>query len=138
MAIHLPSGCSKKKNDIEVRLGPSGDHLEIDFVWPEVLTNVNTLYKFRLEAEKADDKIESYHPIIVGFRNFFRAFRSKESEKITRATKLRLPKEVETTITKRRLKWKLESLRMFRVLYLNLKCAEDTYVANSDTESVEA
>lgn len=132
----MPSGSSK--DDISIRIGPNGRILEIDYVWPDVLTDVTLLHKFRLESKNADDKIENYHPIIIGFRNFFRTFRSKESEKISSTSKLRLPAEVETFITKVWLRWKIEKLALYRVLYVYLKCAEDTYVDQSDAESVEA
>lgn len=126
------------KDELSVRVGQSGRILEINYTWPDVLTDVTTLHKFRLEAAKAEDTIQSYHPVIVGFRNFFRAFRSKETEKIVSTSKLRLAAEVETSITKTRLKWKMQKISLYRVLYVYLKCAEDAYVAQSDAESVEA
>lgn len=59
VAIHVPSGSSK--DDMTVRVGPCGRVLEIDYVWPEVLTDVSTLHKFRLESTK--ERKKSNHTI---------------------------------------------------------------------------
>lgn len=137
VAIHLPSGCDKK--ELSVHVGSSQKTLDIYFSWPKVMTDVKVLHKYWLDIGVGKDgHIEAYHPGVVGFRNFFRSYRVLEADSIETTSRLQLPAKVETQIVKRRLRWKADNFTLYRVLYVTMRCAQDTYIAHSDEESIEA
>lgn len=116
----------------------NGRTLETDFFWTSVLTDVNILHFVRLNAVDGQTKIETYHPTIVWFRNFFRSFCTRETDYIVTTSNLHLWATVETACQKSRLKWKTDGLKFYRVLYVTIGCSVHTYVTQSEVESIEA
>lgn len=82
-----------------VQVGPTQIALDIYFTWPKAIPDVNLLHKFWLEKNEKE-RIEPYHPRVVGFRNFFRSYRVREFESIVTTSRLRLQTKVETEVVK--------------------------------------
>lgn len=74
VAFYIPSGTSEK--ELKVYVATGGTQLEVEYLWPEVLTSVKQLLKFELQAG-GQDRIQIYHPIFNGFRNFFSGYHKK-------------------------------------------------------------
>lgn len=135
VAIRVSSGSRKK---FKIRVISGGTQLEVVYLWPEVLTDVNFLHRRWLGPDDAANKIQGWYPLILGFRNFFRQFRHKESDKITSFAHISLNCTVETNLHTKplHLSWKIN--KGYRILYVTMRCVKDDYADVSECGSVEA
>ena len=93
--ILLPSGVSEKSQS-KVSMSEDGNQLEVEIVWPLMLSNVNFLHEF---WNISGIVIPDSHPKIVGFHSFFQDMRKKDSDPIFSVGKINLPFTVNKSIT---------------------------------------
>lgn len=123
-AIVLPCGATQK--DVKLSIIQDGHVLDFEYVWPQVLTDVKLLLKFKWEA--AENKIHIYHPIVSAFRNFFKNFRMSKAQQIISHSYVKLPCPVETNFPKPIiLDWSQPQYSSNRILYVKLMCVADDY-----------
>lgn len=134
-ALVLPTGATT--SELSLSVSENGLFLEIEYMWPEVLTTVTELLKFRLKATN-ETKIEIYHPLYTAFRNFFRFYRSKPTDRIKTKSLIRLPSKVESNFESPKiLKWKEKMFSEYRIMFVTLRCTRDDYTDSSQFVEVE-
>lgn len=88
VAVHIPSGLTRKQFIVSV--DETRKFLNIAFTWPEVITDVTKLLKFRSEAN-GQQNMEPYHLIVSAVGNVFRNLLIRENESIKSTVRIALP-----------------------------------------------
>lgn len=124
LAILLPSGVGP--GDFSLRVLPGGRLLEIKVDYPKPISDLSILHKRWLDSTNtAGDRIEKYHPRILGFEASLKARRKSLSDNISGVSYIVLTYPVMTHIDQ---SWNLGwTDNDARVVYVDLKADSDNY-----------
>lgn len=132
VAILLPSGVAI--GQFSTRVSDDGNTLFLVIMWPDPLVNLKHLHRKWLTA-KGPDKIELYHPKLVGFEHFLKSCRSRSTDSVESTARISLPFQVQTHISQKyNLGWNDSSAR---VVYVELRGHEEHYGTVQDDSSFE-
>ena len=92
--------CGVDTNTFKFKVVDHGFYLEITYIWPRQFSDVLQLNQYRLHNSHINERIMNYHPIIKGFRDFFRNLRDKEDDHIESFMRVHLPVQVNPVIVK--------------------------------------
>lgn len=113
-----------------------GEFIILAVRWPIPLLNPEFLLKKWLISEDGNERIEPYHPKIVGFRTALEKPRKLVSDVVESHVRIFLPFAVQMHIEdKRNLDWRENSVRVF---YMELKAAVEQYAVVKDSQEFEA
>lgn len=125
--ILLPSGVSEKSQS-KVSVSEDGNQLEVEIVWPLMLSNVSFLHEF---WNHVTETIPDSHPKIVGFHSFFQDMRKKDSDPIFSIGKIELPFSVNKSITSIK---RIGDKSGTRIIYVELTALENADYLDKDTD----
>lgn len=121
MAVFLPSGVRAGEYSTRVREG--GQEFEVHVKWPLPLCNDEMLHRKWLRSE--EDRLEGYHPKLLGFENALKEYREKRADSVKSVVRIASPFAVETHIVRRSpLGWAENAARM---IYNDMKAYEESY-----------
>lgn len=98
VAILLPSGVLS--GQFAVRVADDGCALEISITWPNPMVELKMLHRKWLQAD-GSDRIEVYHPKLIGFERFLKSYRTRSTDKIESTARINLPYQVQTHISEK-------------------------------------
>lgn len=78
LAILLPSGI--RTGNFSVAFSKCGRTLDLGVCWPNAFLNMETLHKKWLLATNDHEKLEAYHPKILGFEAALKIKRKQASD----------------------------------------------------------
>lgn len=119
LIILLPSGITARE-DSQVRVGDNLTELIVRVKWPDMAGHVDALHQFfSLQGRP----LPPYHPMIVGFHNFFAALRTRESDSLHSEATIQLPMQVQKTPTEF---FRIGDANGTRMIYVTLGAVEKT------------
>lgn len=131
LAVLLESGVGESPGDLKVCV--DGQYLRITVKWPSVLMDVLKLNAVFLQGDGVD-RIEDYHPQIVGFYDFLEQFQRKEGDAVESVAKIPLPFFVKPDFHKRLMAWEGTSEK---VLYVTLFAPDRHFVLEEDVLAIK-
>ena len=133
IAIRLPSGVGP--GDWSAHVSEGGDFYEVEVHWPVEFSDVNLLHRKWLNSKRAD-RLEPYHPKILGFERALKSLRPRHSESVKSRSRIPLPFTVQTEEASRsRTQTKG---RHTRLLYVDLKATVEQYAVTEENDEFEA
>lgn len=132
VAVLLPSGVGP--GQFSIRVAEDGGALEFTMIWPDPFINMSILHRKWLQSQ-SDDRIEGYHPKLIGFEHHLKSFRSRSSDIVESTARIVLLFQVQSNISQKfNLAWSENSAR---VVYVELRGQEEQYGASNDNDSFE-
>lgn len=132
VAILLPSGVYP--GHFSVRVADGGCILNVTVTWPSPLVDLTHLHRKWLQS-KGPERMEMYHPKMIGFEKFLKSCRSRNVDSVESMAKITLPFKVQTHISEKyHLGWNDNTAR---IVYVELRGHEENYGAVKDDGSFE-
>lgn len=119
-AVLLPSEVAT--GDYSIRVHERRRELEVHVKWPLLLYNVEMLYRKWLQLE--ENRFESYHRKLLGFKNALKVYREKRADSVESVARIAFAFAVEThTVRRSSLEWVEHAARM---ICIDMKAYEKT------------
>lgn len=132
VAVVLPSGVGS--GGFSVRVLENGRELELVVRMPKQLQDMKLLHRKWLRSTRYD-RMEPYHPKIVGFQNALKELRQHTEDFVESTARIALPISVQTHIfAKYNMSWRDDTTKL---LYLDLKAPVENYGILQDDNSFE-
>ncbi|PXF42241.1 hypothetical protein BWQ96_08037 [Gracilariopsis chorda] len=130
-AVVLPSGVGRGEFLIQIIDG--GECLELSVTWPQPLVDVELMHRRWLQSVHAD-RMQSYHPKIIGFQNSLRNLKGKVTEDVKSVARILFPFPVQSHIAQKdNLAWIGNDAR---VIYIEMKQVQlDDYSKVNDNDN---
>ena len=133
LAIVLPSGV--EYGGFFARVVEGGEFVELKVCLSGPMVNLEYLNKNWVVSSEDNQRIEPYHPKIIGFQNSLKDLRWAAADNVESTGRIPLPFSVQTHIEEKfNLAWRDLTVR---ILYLRLKATIESYAIVKDSDAFE-